>query len=120
MLLVLANAFVAGALVTTAAPPAIRAAAMDAPNAWKIPLPEASMARACQVFDEALLPHLRQGLIAQLDQQPLPCTAIDSVHGRYFVMRAGSSTNEELRDSSDLAKQDFFNADGHFWPCDFS
>lgn len=43
-------------------------------------------------------------LIAELDKQLIPCTEIDGgEHGSFFVMRGGSSTNEALRDSSDLS-----------------
>ena len=73
-----------------------------APNVWKLPLPEPSLSAACAVFDE-LLPYLEDGLIEELQAEPVPCRAVETRHGRYFVMRAGSSTNEQLRDSSDLA-----------------
>ena len=76
---------------------------LNAPNVWTLPLPEHSLTAAKNVFD-SLLPYLEAGLMEDLDKQPLPCTSLDAGHyGRYFVMRAGSSTNEELRDSSDLA-----------------
>ena len=76
---------------------------LRAPNVWTLPLPEPALAAAKSVFD-ALLPHLEAGLIEDLDKQPIPCTSLDAAqYGRYFVMRAGSSTNEALRDSSDLS-----------------
>ena len=50
------------------------------------------------------MPALRDDLIAKLDEQPLPCTALaHREHGRYFVMSAGSSTDENKRNSSDLS-----------------
>ena len=62
------------------------------------------MRKACRIFNEALLPHLQDGLIERLDEQFIPCTALPHAeHGRYFVMKAGSSTNEKLVKSSDLA-----------------
>ena len=77
---------------------------LHAPNVWTLPLSENSVRTASRVFADAILPHLESGIISNLETTRLPCTALQSSeHGRYFVMRAGSSTNERLRDSSDLS-----------------
>lgn len=77
---------------------------LNAPNVWQIPVPPHALQRAQTIFNEALLPHLRDGLIESLDRQLVPCAPLHgSEHGNFFVMRAGSSTNAELTDSSDLA-----------------
>jgi len=75
----------------------------DAPNVWQLQVPLSALARAHSIFEEALMPRLVDGLIADIDTQPLPCAALDTKCGQFFAMRAGSSTNHILRDSSDLA-----------------
>ena len=97
---------VVGAMVLSSAPPLATwqpHVRLDAPNVWQLPMPAPALREAHGKFEEALMPHLVDGLIAELDAQPIPCTSLETSRGRFFVMRAGSSTNEELRDSSDLA-----------------
>lgn len=74
-----------------------------APNVWCMPLPKASIGEARDIFNEALRPLLLDGLISELDKQHVPCRELVTSRGKFFAMRAGSSTNEELRSSSDLA-----------------
>ena len=39
-------------------------------------------------------------LIAELGKQPIPCAAVDGgEHGQFFVMRGGSSTDEDKRNA---------------------
>jgi len=77
---------------------------LDAPNLWQVEVPPAVLARARSIFEAALMPQLVDGLIAKLDKQPIPYAEIDAgEHGQFFVMRAGSSTDQSKRDSSDLA-----------------
>lgn len=83
--------------------PLHRNTVLDAPNVWQVPMAAAALDEARAVFDEALMPHMRAGLIDELETRPVPCTSLHTERGRFFVMRGGSSTNQELRSSSDLA-----------------
>lgn len=85
------------------AAPAYHNSILNAPNVWQLPVPPAALNTAANIFNEALMPHCRRGLIDELDRLPIPCTRLETPRGRFFVMRGGSSTNEELRGSSDLA-----------------
>ena len=76
---------------------------LDAPHVHTLPVPAAALARAHDIFEDALMPLLVDGLIERLNQQLVPCVELDTRQGKFFVMRGGSSTNEALRDSSDLA-----------------
>jgi len=76
---------------------------LDAPHVHTLPMPPAALARAHDIFEDALMPHLMDGLIEKLNDKFISCCELDTPHGQFFVMRAGSSTNEALRDSSDLA-----------------
>ena len=73
------------------------------PNVWLLPLPEETLAAAKAIFDEALAPHLAAGMIEELAAQPIPYRQLDGPRGRFFCMRAGSSTDEKKAALSDLA-----------------
>ena len=73
------------------------------PNVWLLPLPEKTLAAAKAIFDEALAPHLAAGMIEELATQPIPYRQLDGPRGRFFCMRAGSSTDEKKAALSDLA-----------------
>ena len=79
---------------------------LNAPNVLTVKLPPCgtAMRRAKEHFDRAILPHLEAGLIAALDEQPLPCRSLrHDTHGNFFVMKGGSSTDPTKAKSSDLA-----------------
>jgi hypothetical protein len=77
---------------------------IDAPHVWQHPIPAPTLERARSIFEDVLMPQLvEDGLISELEKKPIPCTELDTAKGSYFVMRGGSSTNEKLRDSSDLS-----------------
>ena len=81
--------------------PQVRVAA---PNLWQLPVPAAALQRARGIFEEALMHLFLDGLVAELDAQFVPCKELRTGHGHsFFAMRGGSSTNQALRDSSDLA-----------------
>ena len=48
-------------------------------------------------------PLVNDRLIAKLNEQLVGCAELETPRGQFFVMRGGSSTNEALRDSSDLS-----------------
>ena len=73
------------------------------PNVWLLPLPEKTLSAAKAIFDEALAPHLAAGMIEELATQPIPYRQLDGPRGRFFCMRAGSSTDEKKAALSDLA-----------------
>ena len=79
---------------------------LDAPNVLTVRLPPCgtAMRRAKEHFDVAIRPHLEQGLIEALEEQPLPCRSLrHETHGNFFVMKGGSSTDPAKSKSSDLA-----------------
>lgn len=78
---------------------------VDAPNLWQLHVPAPALAEVKRLFDAALLPRLvDDNLIEEIGKRLIACELIDGQeHGNYFVMRGGSSTNEELFDSSDLS-----------------
>ena len=76
---------------------------IDAPHLWQLPVPQSALSQVRNIFEDALMPLLVNGLIAQLEQKSVPCAELDTERGQFFIMRGGSSTNEALRDSSDLS-----------------
>ena len=78
----------------TAAAPRQTMTRVNAPHVHTLPVPEAALARAHDIFEDALMPHLVNGLIEKLNRQLVPCAELDTQHGKFFVMRGGSSTNE--------------------------
>ena len=79
---------------------------LNAPNVLTVKLPPCgtAMRRAKEHFDLAILPHLEEGLIEALEEQPLPCRSLrHATHGNFFVMKGGSSTDPAKSKSSDLA-----------------
>ena len=79
---------------------------LNAPNVLTVKLPPCgtAMRRAKEHFDLAILPHLENGLIEALEEQPLPCRSLrHATHGNFFVMKGGSSTDPAKSKSSDLA-----------------
>ena len=84
-------------------PAGIHNVALDAPNVLQLQVKKAALTRARDIFDAAVRPHLKAGLIQRLASRKIPCEQLRSPHGNFFVMRAGSSTDETKADSSDLA-----------------
>ena len=80
-----------------------RNAQLNAPNCWQLKVPPAALATATRIFDEACRSECSRAALETLEGQPIPCRGWDTAHGRYFIMKAGSSTDAELVWASDLA-----------------
>lgn len=87
-----------------ASPPVHHNAVLDAPNVWQLQMPPAALGAARRIFDEAIRPHCTPSALDELETQLLPCRGWQSnEHGRFFIMKAGSSTDASLVWASDLA-----------------